>query len=189
MRPVPPEGRAVSFLALFGGEGVGGDAVENFGGFHDGFGKRRMRMDDSARSRTVAPISMATTPSAINSPAPWPTMPTPRMRSVSGSINQFGQAVGAIIGQRAAGCAPREFGDFNFQSFCARLGFGQAAPGQFGIGENDGGNDDARGGAFVADDGFDGDARFLAGLVRQQNAAGDVADGENGGIGWSPVCR
>ena len=41
---------------------------------------------DSATSRIVQPISMATTASAISSPAPLPTMPQPSTRSVAGSM-------------------------------------------------------------------------------------------------------
>ena len=37
-------------------------------------------------SDATAAISMASTPSAINSPAPAPTIPTPNTRSVSGSM-------------------------------------------------------------------------------------------------------
>ena len=59
----------------------------------------------SFRSDAVAPISIASTPSAISSPAPEPAMPTPRMRSVVGIDDQLGHAVDAIDGDRAARCA------------------------------------------------------------------------------------
>src|SRR5207249_1962825 len=44
---------------------------------------------DSLRSVAFAPISMPRTPSAISSPAPGPTRPTPSSRSVSGSSTSF----------------------------------------------------------------------------------------------------
>ena len=60
----------------------------------------------SLRSVAFAPISIASTPSAISSPAPGPTRPTPSMRSRLGIENQLGQAVGAIERDRRGPTRP-----------------------------------------------------------------------------------
>ena len=94
----------------------------------------------SFRSVAFAPISIASTPSAISSPAPGPTRPTPRMRSVFGIENQLGHAVRAVEGDGAARGAPGEPGDHDLASFFLRLRLGQAGPGQLRIGEDHGRN-------------------------------------------------
>ena len=94
----------------------------------------------SFRSVASAAISTASTPSAISSPAPAPTMPTPRTRSVSGSMTSFVRPSGRSIATRAAERGPGELRDLDLAALLLRLGLGQAAPGDFGIGEDDGRN-------------------------------------------------
>ena len=91
-------------------------------------------------------------------------MPTPEDAFGFRIDDQLGQAVRTIEGQRAAGSGPRKFRDFDLDALRLRLRFGQAAPGHFRIGENNGGDDDFRKRAVLADDDFDGDARFLGAL-------------------------
>ena len=51
--------------------------------------------------------------------------------------------------------------------FCFGFGFGQAAPGNFGIGVDNRGNDDVFKSARLAEDCFDGDLGFFGCAVRQ----------------------
>ena len=59
---------------------VSGGAVRQFRRFHHGFAQRRVRMDALNYVAGHGPISIASTPSAIISPAPAPQMPTPSTR-------------------------------------------------------------------------------------------------------------
>src|SRR5205807_211553 len=96
-----------------------------------------------------------------------------------GINNQLGKTISAVEGQRAAGGAPGELGDFNRDAFFLRFGFGQAAPGDFGVGEDDGRNDEFFRCAGFAGNDFNGVAGFAGSLVREQNAARDVANRKN----------
>ena len=58
------------------------------------------------------------------------------------------------------------------------LGFGDADPGDLGIGIGDGGNAFSVEGAFVPARDFRRHLAFVRGLVRQHRLADDVADGE-----------
>ena len=64
----------------------------------------------------------------------------------------------------------------HFSSSRFRFGLRQPAPGKLGIGEDDGRNDDVLERTLLAGDHLNGDARFLCRLVREQHAAGDIAD-------------
>ncbi len=100
-----------------------------------------MRMDRRAPCRwPVAAISIASTPSAISSPAPAPTIPTPSTRSVFGSrMSLVTPSVRSIV-DRATRCAPWKLRDGDLAAFFLRLRFRQAAPRDFRIGEHHGGN-------------------------------------------------
>ena len=65
----------------------------------------------SLRSVAFAPISIASTPSAISSPAPGADEPDAQHALGLRIEDQLGQAVGAVERDRAAGRAPRELGD------------------------------------------------------------------------------
>ena len=86
---------------------------------------------DSFRSEAVAPISIATTPSAINSPAPEPAMPTPEDPLGLGIDHQLRQAVNAIDRNGPARGAPRELRHLDLAALLLGVGFGQAGPGDF----------------------------------------------------------
>ena len=126
---------------------------------------------------------MASVPSEISSPAPTPTMPTPRMRSVSGSMIELRQAVGPIERRRAPGRRPRILRDLDRDVLLLRVGLGQTGPGQLGIGEDHGGNRARLEHRRLAVNRFDGDARLVRRLVREHRIAGDVADGEDRRLG------
>ena len=117
-----------------------GRAEEDFAGKGDRFAERRMRMDRSATSSTVAPISMASTASAIRSPAPAPTMPHAEHALGLRIDDHLRQPFGAAVGDRPAAGRPRILGDLDLAAFLLRLVFGEAGPGDFGIGEDDGRN-------------------------------------------------
>ena len=96
--------------------------------------------------------------------------------------DEFGHAFGAVDGHGAAGCSPGELGDFDFAIFFLRMGFGQACPGDFGIGEDHGGNGVGLKCDFVTRDGFDRGSSFMRGFMRQHGFADYVSDGVDGGV-------
>ena len=54
---------------------------------------------------------------------------------------QFGEAFVAAVGNRAAGCRPREQAFFDLDALGFGFVFGQANPGHFGVGVGDAGDD------------------------------------------------
>ena len=132
-----------------------------------------------ATSLANAAISTASTPSEISSPAPMPTIPMPSTRSVFGStMSLVMPSVRSRVRARPE-AAQGNFAILTVASFFLRLGFGQAAPGDFGIGEDDGWNGVRFEGDLVSGNGFDRGASFVRGLVRQHRFADHVADGIN----------
>ena len=136
----------------------------------------------SAMSFARAAISMASVPSAISSPAPAPTMPTPSTRSVAGSMTSFGHAFGAIESHRAPGCGPGELRNLDLAIFLLRLSFGQTRPCDFRIGEDDGRNGIRFECNFVSRNVLDCGAAFMRGFVCQHGLAHHVADCVDGRI-------
>lgn len=108
--------------------------------------------------------------------------------ALSFGINeQFGETFGTIDGGGASGSGPWKFRDGDFAPLFIGLRLGQSSPGDFGIGEDNGGNRIRFEGDFVAGDGFDGGASFMHGFVREHRFSGDVADGVNCRIGSLPL--
>ena len=92
-----------------------------------------------ARSRADAAISMASIASAIISPAPAPTMPTPSTRSALRIDDQLRQSFGAAQRHGPAGRRPTESATrLTLAVLLLGLRLGQAAPGDFRIGEDHG---------------------------------------------------
>ena len=137
----------------------------------------------SATSRATAAVSTASVPSAISSPAPAPTIPTPNTRSVFGSNEDLRQALGARDRLSPARGGPGKAGDLDFAVRVLRLGLGQSAPGDFGIGEDDGGNRQVVERGRLTRQRLDGHVRLARRLVGEHRFAGDVSDGQNVGIG------
>ena len=133
----------------------------------------------SAMSSTVAPISIASTASAMSSPAPAPADAHAQHAVGFGINDHFRHAVRAVKRQRAARRRPRKFRDFDistpfsFASFSVKPHHASSGSVKTTAGMT---LSNAR--ALAGDD-FDGDARLLVRLVREQNAARDVADGVN----------
>src|SRR5882724_1315053 len=125
-----------------------------------------------AMSLARAAISTARTPSAISSPAPAPTMPTPSTRSLCGSRISL-----VIPSVRSRVIARPEAAQGNFATLILRLSLGEATPGNFGIGKNNRGNGTWLKCNFVTCDRFDCGAPFMRSLVRQHGLPGHVADG------------
>ena len=96
--------------------------------------------------------------------------------------DQLGHAFGAVESHGAAGGSPGKLGHFDLAIFFLRLGFGQAAPGDFRIGEDDGGDSVGLEGDFVSGDGFDGGASFVRGFVGEHGFADYIADGVDSGV-------
>src|SRR5713226_1471095 len=119
-----------------------------------------MRVSDSvgwvwivtARSSAVSAASTARAPSAISSPAPGPTMPTPSTRPVSASLAQ-------------------------------RLGLGEPAPRDLGVGEDDGRDDDGVERRGPTRDRLGGDLALAHRAVGEHRLARDVADGPDARVG------
>ena len=142
---------------------------------------------ESARSRTAAPISMASTASVIRSPAPAPTMPQPRTRSVSGSISHL---VSPSVRPRASArplAAQGNWATSTRPALPLGLALGQAGPGDFRIGEDHGGNRPGLERAGCAGQGLDGRLALVRGLVGQHRLAGHVADGQDVRVGGAPL--
>ena len=136
----------------------------------------------SATSLATAAISMASTPSVMRSPAPTPTIPTPSTRSVCGIDEELGHAFGTVEGEGAARSCPGKLGNFDFAVFLLRLRLGEAAPGNFRIGENHRRNGARFEGDLVAGNGFGGGPALVRGFVRQHGFSDHIADGVDGGI-------
>ena len=100
-----------------------------------------------------------------------------------GIDEEFGEAFGAVDGNGASGGGPGEFRDGDFAPLFFGLGLGESGPGNFGIGEDDGGDGIGLEGNFVSGDGFDGGAAFMHCLVGEHGFSGDVADGVDGRLG------
>jgi hypothetical protein len=84
-------------------------AVEDLGGLHDRLRQRRVRMDGQAEVEASAPISTASTPSAISSPAPDADDADAEHALGLRVDDQLRQAVGAIERHRAAEAAHGNF--------------------------------------------------------------------------------
>ena len=162
-------------------------AEEHLGGLHQRLRQRRVRMDREPRSAAVAPISIASTPSAISSPASVPTMPTPRMRSVSGSMTSLVTPSDAVD-RRWRGRRPPT-GSARPRPAASLSASASVRPAQaiFGIGEDHRGNRRWLEHDLVAGDHVDRHARLVRGLVRQHRLAGHVADGEDGRVGGAAL--
>ena len=141
-----------------------------------------------ARSVATAAISIASMPSAIISPAPAPTMPTPSTRSVFGSKRILVRPSVRPIDVARPEAPHGNFCDLVGDLVALGLRLGQAAPGQLGIGEDHRRNRARLVGHLVAGDGLDGNLGFVGGLVRQHRLAGDVADGVERRLG-GPALR
>ena len=141
----------------------------------------------SRRSVGVRAHLDRSTPSAISSPAPGPTMPTPRMRSVFGSsISLVMPSVRSSVIARpdaAHGNARRS----TSRLLLLRLGLGQAAPGHLRIGEDHRRNRqrlerDACSPAIAST----ATRAFVRRLVREHRLADDVADRVDRRLGGAP---
>ena len=94
--------------------------------------------------------------------------------------DELGGTVGPIVGEGPAAGTPGEFDHLDLDALGLGLSFGQTHPSHFGIGEDHRRNEVvAIHRVAVAGEVFNSDAGLLAGLVRQHDAASDVADGIN----------
>src|SRR4029077_8962361 len=96
---------------------------------------------------------------------------------------EFSHAFGAIDGHGAPRGSPGKFCDFDFALVFLGLGFGEAAPGDFGISEDDSGDCIRFESDFVSGDGFDCGATFMRRFVRQHGFADYVTDGVDRWVG------
>src|SRR5687768_18395395 len=111
------------------GESVRGRAIERFCRLHESFGKRRMRVH---RFRKVARggADLDGEYAFADQDAGTGAGNTDAENSFRFRFNnEFGQAVGTVERERAAGGAPKEFADFDFDVLCFGFGFRKAAPG------------------------------------------------------------
>ena len=135
-------------------------------------------------SGTSQPISMASTASAISSPAPGPTMPHAQDALGLRIDEQLGQPFGAAQRHARGRWRPRDRRPTSYlRPSCLGLLFGQAGPGDFRIGEDDGRNRQLVERDRLAEQHFDGDAAFVRRLVGQHRLAGHVADRQDVRIG------
>ena len=97
--------------------------------------------------------------------------------------DQLRHAIRAVKGQRPTGSAPREFHDLDNLALCLRFRFGQTAPRHLWISEHHGRNDDLVPLRHFAANHLDSNTRLFVRLVRQHDAARDVADGADDRVG------
>ena len=110
-------------------------------------------------------------------------MPQPRTRCVCGIDDPLGQPFGAADGLRPAAGGPGKLGHLDRAALALGLGFGQPGPGDFRIGEDDGGNRLRLERGRLAGQRLDGHFAFVGRLVGQHRLAGHVADGQDVRIG------
>ena len=110
-------------------------------------------------------------------------MPQPRTRSRLGIDDPLGQPFGAADGLGPTAGGPGELGHFDRAALLLGLGFGQAGPGDFRIGEDHGGNRPRLEGRRLAGQRLDGRLAFVGRLVGQHRLAGHVADRQDVRIG------
>ena len=103
-------------------------------------------------------------------------MPTPRMRSVSGSMISLVKPSGRSKDNARPEAAQGNLAHLHRDALGLGLGFRQAAPGEFRVGEDDGGDRYIHKCAVLAGDDFDCNPALLGRLVGQQDAAGNVAN-------------
>ena len=147
--------------------------------FHHRLGQRRMRVNRQLRRRTRShPSRSPARPSAISSPAPDPTMPTPRTRSVSGSISilVMPSTRSIAIARPDAGQGKRTTS--TLRPSCSAWVSVRPAHAIFRVGEHHGRNRQRLEDRLVAGNGLDRDARFVRRFVRQHRLARDVANRE-----------
>ena len=140
-------------------------------------------------SSASAPISSASTVSAISSPAFAPTMPAPSRRLRAVLEEQLGQALVAAHAERAPARGPREHRLLVLDALRCRLALGEAHPRDLGIGVGDR-RDRARVERVVrhARDHLGRDLALVHRLVREHRLAHDVADREDVRARWCACC-
>ena len=99
-----------------------------------------------------------------------------------GIENELGHPLGTIKRDGASGSTPGKFGDGDFAAVLLGLGFRQAGPGDFRIGEHNRRNRVRFEGDLAADDGFDGGPALVHGFVGEHGFADHVADRVDGRI-------
>ena len=123
---------------------------------------------------------MASTPSAISSPAPEPDDADAEHALRAGLDHELRQSVGAIERHRAARCAPRELRDLDADGLCFFACFSvrphQAISGSV---KTTAGIAAGSKTTSLAVNGFDRDAALMRRLVREHRLARDVADRED----------
>ena len=137
--------------------------------------------------RHARPSRSPACPSAISSPAPTPTMPTPRMRSVSGSMMSFVRPSG-----RSSVVARPEAAQGYFATSIGRFCFFASVSvrpvhASSGSVKTHGGNRPRLEHRRTSVNRFDRHARLVRRLVRQHRIADDVADGEDRRLGGAAL--
>ena len=99
-----------------------------------------------------------------------------------GVDDEFGHTFGVIECQRAARCAPRKASDLDRDPLLLRLGFGQTAPGNLGIGEHHRRDNIFVQCFMVTGDRVDRQPGLARRLVRQQHATRHISNGVQRGV-------
>ena len=138
---------------------------------------------ESATSRIVQPISIATTASAISSPAPAADDAATQHAVGRRIEDPLGEPVGAADGDRPAARLPRILGDGDLAA--GPLGFvgREAGPGDLRIGEHDGRNRLRLERGRLAGEHFGRHLAFVRRLVGEHRLARHVADRQDVRIG------
>ncbi len=160
-----------------------GLADEGFGGFHEGFAERWVRVD--AVGEVAGDGGGFDGEDAFGDQLACTGSDDADAEDAFGFVfdNQFRQALGASQRLGSAAGGPGEADDFHVALLSLRFGFGEAAPREFRVGEDDGGDRDVVELGRFADEGFDGDLRLARGFVSQHRFSRDVADCQNIRIG------
>src|SRR6202140_5438103 len=169
-------------LSALGPVNVSAGADENLGGFHHRLRECRMRMD---RHRYIAgqrrhldgehPFGNH----LAGASADDPHSQHPFALRID---KEFGHAFRAIESDGPPGRRPGELGDLDLSIFFLRLRFGQAAPGNLGIGKDNRRNRVRFEGHLMSSNGLDRDPAFMRRLVRQHGLADHIPNGVDGRI-------
>ena len=98
-----------------------------------------------------------------------------------GIDNELGLAFDAPNGMRFAQSGPGEAHDIDFSVLFAGVGFGQAHPGNFGVGVHDRGDECVKRRGFTGEN-FGGDFAFVRGFVGKAGTWNGVADCKEAGV-------
>src|ERR1700677_917685 len=176
-----PRNRSVVLGAL-GAINIGAGAKENFGGIHQRLRKRGMWMNSECD--VFGESAHFDGQHSLGDEFACACADDSYAQYALGLriYDQLGHAFSAVDSHGPARSRPGKSGDFDLAILFLGLSFREPTPGDFWIGEDDGGDGVGFESDFVSGDGFCRSAAFVHGFVGQHGLADDVADRVDGGV-------